>query len=165
MEDAENTQAEEEAAALPDGAEVPEGYTQQYTVRDEENGFAVTVYAPEGTVPEGAVLSAELLSEETEEYAAAEQELAEETKAALAENGIDLQSADGADGTEAAGEDGEAAEPSYGFAAMDIHFEDAEGNEIEPAEQVYVVIDAAGLIPEDVDPESVTVQHLSLIHI
>lgn len=159
VEDAENTQAEEEAAALPDGAEVPEGYTQQYTVRDEENGFAVTVYAPEGTVPEGAVLSAELLSEETEEYAAAEQELAEETKAALAENGIDLQSADGADGTEAAGEDGEAAEPSYGFAAMDIHFEDAEGNEIEPAEQVYVVIDAAGLIPEDVDPESVTVQH------
>lgn len=158
-EDAENTQAEEEAAALPDGAEVPEGYTQQYTVRDEENGFAVTVYAPEGALPEDAVLSAELLSEETEEYAVAEQELAEETEAALAENGIDLQSADSADGTEAVGEDGEAAEPSYGFAAMDIHFEDAEGNEIEPAEQVYVVIDAAGLIPEDVDPESVTVQH------
>ena len=147
-EDAQNSQAAEKAADMPGGAEIPEGYTEQYTVRDDENGFAVTVYAPEGVVPEGAVLSAALLEENDDAYAKAEQELAEETEKALAENGIDLQS-----------EDGETAEPSYGFAALDIHFEDADGNEVEPNGQVYVVIDAAGLIPEDADPKSVTVQH------
>lgn len=147
-EDAQNSQAAEKAADMPGGAEIPEGYTEQYTVRDDENGFAVTVYAPEGVVPEGAVLSAALLEENDDAYAKAEQELAEETEKALAENGIDLQS-----------EDGETVEPSYGFAALDIHFEDADGNEVEPNGQVYVVIDAAGLIPEDADPDSVTVQH------
>ena len=155
-EEAENPQAAEEAAEMPDGATVPEGYTEQYTVRDEGNGFAVTVYAPEGVVPEGAVLSAELLSEETEEYAAAEQELAAETEAVMAENGVSALSKDGA---VAASEDGEAAAPSYGFAALDIHFEDENGEEVEPNGDVYVVIDAAGLLPEDADPESVTVQH------
>lgn len=155
-EQAENPQAAEEAAEMPDGATVPEGYTEQYTVRDEENGFAVTVYAPKGVVPEGAVLSAELLSEETEEYAAAEQELAAETEAMMAENGVSALSEDGAD---AASEDGEAAAPSYGFAALDIHFEYENGEEVEPNGDVYVVIDAAGLLPEDADPESVTVQH------
>lgn len=155
-EQAENPQAAEEAAEMPDGATVPEGYTEQYTVRDEENGFAVTVYAPEGVVPEGAVLSAELLSEETEEYVAAEQELAAETEAVMAENGVSALSEDGAD---AASEDGEAAAPSYGFAALDIHFEYENGEEVEPNGDVYVVIDAAGLLPEDADPESVTVQH------
>ena len=155
-EQAENPQAAEEAAEMPDGATVPEGYTEQYTVRDEENGFAVTVYAPEGVVPEGAVLSAELLGEETEEYAAAEQELAAETEAVMAENGVSALSEDGAD---AASEDGEAAAPSYGFAALDIHFEYENGEEVEPNGDVYVVIDAAGLLPEDADPESVTVQH------
>lgn len=155
-EEAENPQAAEEAAEMPDGAAVPDGYTEQYTVRDEENGFAVTVYAPEGVVPEGAVLSAELLSEETEEYAAAEQELAAETEAVMAENGVSALSEDGAD---AASEDGEAAAPSYGFAALDIHFEYENGEEVEPNGDVYVVIDAAGLLPEDADPESVTVQH------
>lgn len=155
-EEAQKAQAAEKAAAAPDGSEVPEGYTERYTVRDDENGFAVTVYAPENVIPDGAVLSARLLDEGEEAYTEAEQELAEETEKALAENGIDLQSENG---TKTASEDGEAAGPSYGFAALDIHFEDAEGNEVEPDGQVYVVIDAAGLIPEDADPESVTVQH------
>lgn len=93
-EDAQNSQAAEKAADMPSGAEIPEGYTEQYTVRDDENGFAVTVYAPEGVVPEGAVLSAALLEENDDAYAKAEQELAEETEKALAENGIDLQSED-----------------------------------------------------------------------
>ena len=42
------------AATLPDGAQVPEGYTEQYTVQDEDNGFTVTVYAPEGVIGGGA---------------------------------------------------------------------------------------------------------------
>ena len=132
-----------EAAALPDGAQVPEGYTRQYTVRDEEHGFAVTVYAPEGVVPEGAVLSAALLQEGDEAYAQAEQALAGEA----------------AQDAAARSEDGQAAETDYGFAALDIHFADAAGNEVEPNGDVYVVIDADGLLPEDVDPASVTVQH------
>lgn len=123
-------QAEAETAALPTAAQVPEDYTVQRTVRDEENGFAVTVYAPEGVIPEDAVLSATLLTEGDEAYQQAEQALAEET-----------------DGS------------SYGFAALDIHLEDAEGNEVEPQGDVFVSIDAVGLIPEDADPESVTVQH------
>ena len=65
-----------------------------------------------------------------------------EVKAALAEDGVSALSADGAD---TAGTDtSEAAEPDYGFAALDIHFEDANGNEVEPNGNVYVSIDAAG---------------------
>lgn len=129
-----------EAAALPDGAQVPENYTEQYTVRDDENGFAVTVYAPEGTVPDGAVLSAELLAEDDAAYAEAEE--------ALAANTDEVQS-----------EDSDTSNTDYGFAAMDIHFTDADGNEVEPNGDVYVVIDAVGLLPEGADPESITVQH------
>lgn len=120
----------EESAVLPEGAAVPEGYTQQYTARDEGNGFVVTVYAPEGALPEGAVLSAALLGSGNEAYA--------EAMAALPT--------------------GEDEEGGYGFATLDIHFE-LDGQEIEPESQVYVVIDAQGLLPEDADPESVTVQH------
>lgn len=139
----ENPQAAVEAAAMPEGAQVPEGYTVQRTVRDEENGFAVTVYAPEGVIPEDAVLSAVLLSEDDDAYLAAEEALAAEIESEA----------------EAQSEDGEAEEPSYGFAALDIHFEDADGVEIEPDGDVYVVIDATELLPEDADPETVTVQH------
>lgn len=126
-------------ATLPEGAQVPEGYTQIQTARDENNGFAVTVYAPEGAVPEDATLKADLIPEGTDAYAQAEQAVA-------------------ASQPEAQSEDGE---KDYGFAALDIRFEDAEGNEVEPASDVYVSIDAAGLLPEDADPESVTVQHLA----
>lgn len=46
-----------------------------------------------------------------------------------------------------------------GMVAMDIRFE-MEGHEIEPAESVYVVINALGLLPADADPMSVAIQHL-----
>lgn len=128
-----------DTATLPEGAQVPEGYTQIQTARNENNGFAVTVYAPEGVVPEGATLKADLIAEGTDAYAEAEQ--------AVVASQSEAQSADG--------------EKDYGFAALDIRFEDADGNEVEPAGDVYVSIDAAGLLPDDVDPESVTVQHLA----
>lgn len=146
-------QAAAEVAALPDAARIPEGYTAQRTVRDEENGFAVTVYAPDGVIPEDAVLSATLLDENQEEYKKAEQDLIEQT---------DLQPADAAESDTAAvtlSADSGDTTPATGFAALDIHFEDADGNEIEPNGDVYVSIDATGLLPEDADPESVTVQH------
>lgn len=114
------------AVALPDGAQVPDGYTEQYSFQDETDGVGVTVYAPEGVVPEGATLSVALLSEDDAAYAEAEEALA--------------------------------ADDDYGFAALDIHFE-VDGQEVEPNGDVYVVIDAESLLPDDADPESVTVQH------
>lgn len=121
------------AASLPAGAQVPEGYTRQYSAQDNASGVAVTVHAAEGVVPEGAELKVSMLQQGDEAYVAAERELAAQTR-----------SAD---------------EGDYGFAAMNIRFEDAEGNEVEPAGDVYVVIDAESILPEDADPESVTVQH------
>lgn len=145
-------QATAETAALPQAAQVPEGYTVQRTVRDEENGFAVTVYAPEGVIQEDAVLCASLLGQEDEKYQKASEELAEQT---------DLMPVDTANGAAVKSQDAESdtETPAVGFAALDIHFEDADGNEVEPNGEVFVSIDAAGLIPEDADPESVTVQH------
>ena len=121
-----NPQSALEAAPLPDGAQIPEGYTERYTVRDEEKGYAVTVHTPEGVLPADAMLSAELLDEKDEDYLRAREEMGDQP---------------------------------CGFAALDIHFEDAAGNEVEPAGDVYVVLDADGLLPLDADPGSVTVQH------
>ncbi len=141
----ESVQETEEAAALPDGAHVPDGYTQQYTVRDEVNGFAVTVYAPEGALPEGSVLSAELLEEDDESYRIAEAALAEDAGITLSGNRAETLS--------------ENEQAVSGFAALDIHFENADGNEVEPKGDVYVVIDAQELLPDHADPDTVTVQH------
>lgn len=116
--------------ALPDGASVPDGYTEEYTVRDS-SGVAVTVYAPKGVVGEGASLHASLLDSGSEAYNAAEDALADSTQET----------------------------DNYGFAAMDIHFEDVNGKEVEPNGKVYVVIDVGGILPEDVNQDTVTVQH------
>lgn len=131
----------EETAALPQGAEVPANYTQPYTFRDEENGFTVTVWAPEGAFDEEVTLKAKLLDETDSAYAEAKQELDEKA----------------AEEPALLSEDGET--PDYGFAALDIHFENAAGEEIEPQGDVYVAIDADKLLPEDADPDSVMVQH------
>ncbi len=146
--DTENEQSKVKAAALPDGANVPEGYTEQYTVRNDESGYAVTVYAPEGTVPQGAELKAELLDENDTAY--------NEAKEALdAQNDAKTEATETDEQTESA--EPETAAPD--FAALDIHFEDADGKETEPDGNVYVVIDADRLLPADADPASVTVQH------
>lgn len=156
-------QAEAETAALPEAAAIPEGYTVQRTVRDEENGFAVTVYAPEGVIPADAVLCATLLDkvEHAEEYEKAEQELEESgLPVAAAEDTADAAAlALTAETEDTESEEAEDAKPSYGFAALDIHLENAEGEEIEPSGDVYVSIDATALLPEDADPATVTVQH------
>src|SRR5699024_2377819 len=103
-------------------------YTAELTLAD---GSTVTigVYDPDGSVPEGAVLSAELYEEGGEDYAKAESDL------------LESGTVDGYDG----------------MLAMDIHFEDAAGVEVEPNGQVYV--DLQALLPADVDPSSVAVQH------
>ena len=47
-----------------------------------------------------------------------------------------------------------------GMIAFDIHFVDEDGDEVQPLEPVYVHIQAMGLLPEDVDLSTVTVQHI-----
>lgn len=129
---------EEETPTTAFPEEIPEGYVE-YTF-DNEAGLTVTVYAPEGAFGQDVQLFAEVLSEDSEEYAQAKENLDK------AENA-----------------------PEYtGMAAMDIRFVDAaaedpaQAEEIEPdAEmgQVFVKIDAKALLPEDVDESTLAVQH------
>ena len=170
---------------LPEGAEVPESYDAEYEFIDAENRFGVKVFAPEDALPEGAVLVAELLEEDSDAYLAAGEALEAMTVSdeTSAEDEIQPEESDAAEleaeepQTEPAvapedeepqiefaaeSEDEEPAEAdglSYdGFVALDIHFE-LDGEEVEPGEPVYVVINALGLLPEEADPESVAVQH------
>lgn len=129
---------EEETPTTAFPEEIPEGY-KEYTF-DNEAGLTMTAYAPEGAFGQDVQLFAEVLSEDSEEYAQAKENLDK------AENA-----------------------PEYtGMAAMDIRFVDAAAEdpavaeEIEPdAEmgQVFVKIDAQALIPEDVDESTLAVQH------
>ena len=129
---------EEETPTTAFPEEIPEGYVE-YTF-DNEAGLTVTAYAPEGAFGQDVQLFAEVLPEDSEEYAQAKENLDK------AENA-----------------------PEYtGMAAMDIRFVDAaaedpaQAEEIEPdAEmgQVFVKIDAQALIPEDVDESTLAVQH------
>lgn len=129
---------EEETPTTAFPEEIPEGYVE-YTF-DNEAGLTVTAYAPEGAFGQDVQLFAEVLSEDSEEYAQAKENLDK------AENA-----------------------PEYtGMAAMDIRFVDAAAEdpaaaeEIEPdAEmgQVFVKIDAKALLPEDVDESTLAVQH------
>ena len=127
-------EATEEPETSPEPTEEPVELNEEaYTVTvdvTDAQGVTVTVKVPANTLPDGVNLVAEMLAEDTQAHADAE--------AALAE-----------------------AEVQYdGMIAMDIRFEDAEGNEVEPANEVEVSIDAQALLPEDADPETVAVQHL-----
>lgn len=109
----------------------PEGPADYETVLELEEGRQVTVgvYDPDGCVPDGAQLVARLYEEGDEDYAKAEETLLSSEEV-----------------------------PSYdGMLAMDIHFEDADGVEVEPGGKVYV--DLRADLPEDADPETVSVQH------
>lgn len=60
---------------------------------------------------------------------------------------------------EAAAELDEAGVVYDGYMALDIRFEDAEGNEVEPQGEVRVVMLAPAALSEDVDPNTLAVQH------
>ena len=125
-------EATEEPETSPEPTEEPVELNKEAYIETAEvaEGVTVTVKVPANTLPEDVNLVAEMLAEDTQAHADAE--------AALAD-----------------------AEVQYdGMIAMDIRFEDAEGNEVEPANEVEVSIDAQALLPEDADPETVAVQHL-----
>lgn len=131
---------EEETPTTAFPEEIPEGY-KDYTFENKEEGLSILVYAPENAFGDQKVdLFAEVLPEDSEEYAQAKENLDK------AENA-----------------------PEYtGMAAMDIRFVDAaaedpaQAEEIEPDAsmgQVFVKIDAKALLPEDVDESTLAVQH------
>ena len=97
-----------------------------------DNGITVAVEAPEGALPQGVTLNAAMLDTDSEE--------SQQAAAQLDEAGV-----------------------SYdGFVALDVSFTDASGAEVEPALPVTVRFELPeGLLPEDVDTASLTVQHLA----
>lgn len=116
----------------PEATEEPVAMNEEAyeTTADVENAdITVTVNVPAGALPVDAELKADLIAEETEEFAQAQ--------AALDEQQVEYD----------------------GMIALDIRFE-LNGEEIEPLYPVEVTIDAKAMLPENVDPETVTVQHL-----
>ena len=121
----------------PDGAEQPTdaaavSMPAQSFEQTLDNGITVAVEAPEGALPQGVTLNAAMLDTDSED--------ARQVAAQLDEAGV-----------------------SYdGFVALDVSFTDASGAEVEPALPVTVRFELPeGLLPEDVDTASLTVQHLA----
>ena len=210
---------------LPEGAEIPEGYDYAYPCLTDD--YSVVVYAPEGAIPEGAILNVEVLEEGSDEYIAAGEaldamlagetlvvpdddavveetpiiedvadetevaepevtdpepveepvveETAESVEESVEEDPVEeepaVEVAENEDASEQTlemslvqysngpEEDVAEEEKSYdGYKALDIRFE-LDGKEVEPLAPVYVVINAAGLLPPEADPESVAIQH------
>ena len=104
------------------------------TVVEGVDGVTVTVKVPEGALPVDAELKASMIDQSSEEYAKAEE--------ALADENLNEQPAE-----------------YDGMIALDIRFE-VGGQEVEPLKEVEVSIDAQALLPESADPETVAVQHL-----
>lgn len=108
----------------------------EYVPEEQPDGVSVKAYAAKGTLPEGAVMKVTMLDAEGETS-----DQYDEAAAAMEESDVDY----------------------AGFLAMDISFYDADGNEIEPedgAVNVQFEVDES-LLPEDVEADSLAVQHLA----
>ena len=102
----------------------------EYTPESQPEGIHVWAYAKEGTFPEGTKMLVSRLDGSAKEEAGAK----------LDENGVEYD----------------------GFFALDISFEGPDGNKIEPEEgsvEVRFEVDAS-FLPEEVDTDSLEVQHL-----
>lgn len=108
----------------------------EYVPEEQPDGVSVKAYAAKGTLPEGAVMKVTMLDAEGETS-----DQYDEAAAAMEESDVDY----------------------AGFLAMDISFYDVDGNEIEPedgAVNVQFEVDES-LLPEDVEADSLAVQHLA----
>lgn len=95
---------------------------------------SVQVDIPAGSLPEDATLTAALIGSSTDDA-----EAVADVAAELDEAQVDYD----------------------GFVALDISFKDAQGNEVEPLQPVAVSFSLpADLLPEEVNPETLAVQHL-----
>ena len=131
-------EADEAGTAETSGSEGQQLETASRTFEQTlDSGIVVTVEAPEGALPENAVLHAELIG----------------------------QDADGTEATDAVAAELDNAGLSYdGFVALDIYFTAGADSreEVEPAEPVSVRFTLPeGLLPEEADTDSLTVQHLA----
>ena len=148
----------DETAEDEEAAEETEDVTV-FTASDSD--VNVTVIAPNGALPDNAVLSVTLVDEESEEYQAAAEAVGydntsttEETTETADENAIATISDDeSADETETTEESGTS------LAVLDISFT-VDGVEVEPTEAVTVIIDASSLMTDDADASTLEVQHL-----
>lgn len=120
--------AEGQAVVQSDGSST---YTVDVALPDSEDKIAVEVNAPEGVLPEGAKLHAELLSNEAD--------------------------------TKAVADELDKADVTYdGFTALNVHFTNADGEEIEPNGNVDVKFELPqAALGDDVDASTLAVQHLA----
>lgn len=120
--------AEGQAVVQSDGSST---YTVDVALPDSEEKIAVEANAPEGTLPEGAKLHAELLSDETD--------------------------------TKSVADELDKADVTYdGFTALDVHFTNADGEEVEPTGKVDVKFELPqAALGDDVDASTLAVQHLA----
>ena len=109
-------------------ASVPADYTDLRETKIPEGG-RVRVYARPGTLPENVAVKAQLLSEESGEYAQAIQRL---QTAGVTYDFV---------------------------TALDISLYNKQGEKVEPNAPVYVEIEAGSLLSRDADPASVQIQH------
>ena len=124
-----------EVATSENAAANPSGYPAR-TAETKVEGTDATVQVdiPAGSLPEDAALTASLIGSSTDDAAAVADVAAE-----LDNANVDYD----------------------GFVALDISFKDAQGNEVEPLQPVAVSFSLpADLLPEEVDPETLAVQHL-----
>ncbi|MBE5038560.1 hypothetical protein INF35_12250 [Subdoligranulum sp. DSM 109015] len=126
--------ADQEEELQEDAASYP---AKEFETTVESSDVTVSVSAPEGALPEDVTLTASLVG--SSEDAADDQ--------AVADVAAEL----------------DAAEVEYdGFVALDISFVDAGGAKVEPLQPVAVNFSLPSeMLPEDADPESLTVQHLA----
>lgn len=93
------------------------------------DGGVVHVYAKPNTIPKDVELNAEVLSEYSEEYAKAVKQ--------LKYDGVD-----------------------YDFMkALDISLRNSQGEEVEPQEPVYVVMDVGAILPKEASYDNIRIQH------
>ena len=111
--------------------------SQTFESTDPDSGIIVQVDAPAGALPDGAQMSVALLGNSAEA----------DTDETLATVAAELDNADVA---------------YEGFVALDISFTDADGEKVEPIQPVSVSFSLpADILPEDVDADTLAVQHLA----
>ena len=130
------SEVEAEEISTAETAQEPSYPAQDFEAAVDGADMAVNVSAPEGALPEDVTLTASLVG--SSEDNADDQ--------AVADVAAELDDAD----------------VEYdGFVALDISFVDADGNKVEPLQPVSVNFTLpAELLPEDVDPSTLEVQHL-----
>lgn len=173
-EQAEETTADEEESASSDSSTDSETSDEDVVSGDDADSTV-----PAGDDSDSTAISEEESTDSVEVTEPAEEAAVELTTSVLDENGstvadVTVEAAEGVipegaklvaelltgeKADKAAAELDEAGVEYDGYMALDIHLEDADGNEVEPNGEVRVVMVAPAALPEEADPTTVAVQH------